>query len=64
MWKIYILINEIHKYIYNKPYFEYAEMLVQSKNKDVIKFVNGIFNMKQLKRDMYAICEDIIEEVK
>lgn len=64
MWKIYILINEIHKYIYNKPCFEYAEMLVQLKDKDVIEFVNGIFDMKQLKRDMYAICEDIIEEVK
>jgi hypothetical protein len=64
LWQIYILINEIHKYIYNKHCFEYAEMLVQSNDKDIIEFVNNIFDMKQLKRNMWIICEEVIEEVK
>lgn len=59
MWKIYLFINEIHKYLYNKPAFKFAEQITN--NKEVEDFINYIVDIKRLRHDLWVLCDAIVE---
>ena len=65
LWKIYILINEINKYVYNVPLFNFAEEMINSKDKDIKDFIEKLcdIDIKYLRRNLFVLFDFIISKI-
>lgn len=65
LWRIYILLNEINKYVYNKPLFDWAEEISNLQDKDsleILKYICRIDDIKSWRRTLFVLFDKIGNE--
>ena len=63
LWNIYLILNEIHKYLFNEPYFGLAEELVNDIDEEAKKFVSWIMDIKKFRKNLDKLLPDIAEPI-
>lgn len=57
MWKIFFYINEIHKFIYNVPAFEFAQYIMKATGNSIGKR----YGIREIRKNISDICEKVVE---
>lgn len=63
MWKIYLILNELHKYLYDKPMFDFAEEMVNSELDGDKNHIEWILDLKKFRKDLNKFCNTYLEIV-
>lgn len=59
MWNFYLIINEVHQYLFKKPIFILAEDIIT--DKEMSGFIEWLNLIKKVKKNMNRFCEKYLE---
>lgn len=63
LWRIYILLNELNKYIYNEALFEFADQIMNSEDQDIKDFIENFCEINHSwKRNLWVLFDKIGNE--
>lgn len=63
LWRIYILLNELNKYIYNETLFEFADQIMNREDQDIKDFIENFCGINHSwKRSLWVLFDKIGNE--